>query len=109
MGVAVATRFKTAAAVGHEVLWEFYDVGPLDPNQSFFIRFKYDVSVNPPDLQVISKWFVGDDRQFKGGGTVQTPIYTFDRKDLIRTFYEVQVPADAVAEGVKSVCVDAPA
>jgi hypothetical protein len=63
-----------------------------------FIRFKYDVSVNPPDLQVFGKWFAGDDRQLKYGAKVQTPIYTFDRKDLIRTFYEIEVPADSVAE-----------
>jgi hypothetical protein len=89
---------KRAVAVGHELVWEFNNVKPLDPNQSLFIRFKYDVSVNPPDLQVFGKWFAGDDRQLKYGAKVQTPIYTFDRKDLIRTFYEIEVPADSVAE-----------
>ena len=89
---------KRAVAVGHELVWEFDDVKPLDPNQSLFIRFKYDVSVNPPDLQVFGRWFAGDDRQVKYGAKVETPIYTFDRKDLIRTFYEIEVPADAVAE-----------
>jgi len=89
---------KRAASVGHELLWEFNNVKPFDPNESLFIRFKYDVSVNPPDLQVFSRWLVGDARQFKYGTKVQTPIYTFDRKDLIRTFYEIEVPADAVAE-----------
>jgi len=89
---------KRAAAVGHELVWEFNNVKPLDPNQSLFIRFKYDVSVNPPDLQVFGRWFAGDDRQVKYGANVQTPIYTFDRKDLIRTFYEMEVPADSVAE-----------
>ena len=89
---------KRAVVVGHELVWEFNNVKPLDPNQSFFIRFKYDVSVNPPDLQVFGKWFAGDDRPFKYGAKVQTPIYTFDRKDLIRTFYEIEVPADSVAE-----------
>jgi hypothetical protein len=89
---------KRAVVVGHELVWEFNNVKPLDPNQSLFIRFKYDVSVNPPDLQVFGKWFAGDDRQFKYGAKVQTPIYTSDRKDLIRTFYEIEVPADSVAE-----------
>ena len=89
---------KRAVAVGHELVWEFNNVKPLDPNQSLFIRFKYDVSVNPPDLQVFGKWFAGDDRQLKYGTKVQTPIYTSDRKDLIRTFYEIEVPADSVAE-----------
>jgi hypothetical protein len=89
---------KRAVAVGHDLVWEFNNVKPLDPGRSLFIRFKYDVSVNPPDLQVIGRWFAGDDRQVKYGAKVQTPIYTFERKDLIRTFYEIEVPADAVAE-----------
>ena len=83
---------KRAAAVGHELLWEFHNVKPLDADESLFIRFKYDVSVNPPDLQVYSRWFAGDIRQ------IPYDIYTFDRKDLIRTFYEIEVPAAAVAE-----------
>ncbi len=89
---------KRAVAVGHDLAWEFKNIKPLEPGQSLFIRFKYNVSVNPPDLQIISKWFAGDDRQVKYGANVQTPIYTFDRKDLIRTFHEIEVPADAVAE-----------
>jgi len=78
--------------------WEFDNVKPLDPNQSLFVKFKYDVSVNPPDLQVYGRWVVGDYRQVRYGEKIKTPIYTFDRKDLIRTFYEQEVPADAVAE-----------
>ncbi len=89
---------KRAAGVGGELLWEFNNVKPLDPNQSLFVRFKYDVSVNPPDLHVYGRWVVGDDRQVRYGTGIKTPIYTFDRKDLIRTFYEIEVPADAVAE-----------
>jgi hypothetical protein len=89
---------KRAVAVGHELVWEFNNVKPLNPNQSLFIRFKYDVSVNPPDLQIFGKWFAGDDRQVKYGAKVETPIYTFDSKDLIRTSHEIEVPADAVAE-----------
>ena len=89
---------KRAVAVGHELVWEFNNVKPLDPNQSLFIRFKYDVSANPPDLQVFGKWFAGDDRQYKYGGKIETPIRYFDRKDLIRTPHEIEVPADVVAE-----------
>ncbi|MBA7485346.1 hypothetical protein ES707_20891 [subsurface metagenome] len=89
---------KRAAVVGQQLLWEFDNVKPLDPNQSLFVKFKYDVSVNPPDLQVYGRWVVGDYRQVKYGEKIKTPIYTFDRKDLIRTFYEQEVPADAVAD-----------
>lgn len=87
---------KRAAAPGHELVWEFNDVKPIDPNESLFVRFKYDVSMNPPDLHVYGKWLVGDIRQ--AGSRVGTPVYPFERRDLIRTFYEIEVPADAVAE-----------
>jgi len=89
---------KRAAAVGHDLLWEFNNVKPLDPNQSLFIRFKYDVAVNPPDLQIYSRWFVGDDRQIKYGTKIETPIYDRNHKHLIRTFHEIEVPVDVVAE-----------
>jgi hypothetical protein len=89
---------KRAVELGHDLLWEFNNVKPVDPNQSLFIRFKYDVSVNPPDLQVYGRWIVGDYRQVRFGTEVDTPIYTFQRKDLIRTLHEIEVPADAVAE-----------
>jgi hypothetical protein len=102
---------KRAAAVGDELIWEFEglptrklsrlgapdNVKPLGPEQSLFIRYKYDVSVNPPDLQVYGKWIVGDIRQIRYGTGIQTPIYDVDRKDLVRTFHELEVPADAVA------------
>ena len=95
---------KRAAAVGQNLLWEFkgFPTPSLggagqDPNQSLFIRFKYDVSVNPSDLHVYSRWVVGDYRQIRYGAKIQTPVYTSDRKDLIRTFHEIEVPADAVA------------
>jgi len=97
---AVAERLKLAkraAAPSRELVWEFDNVRPLEPNQNLFVRFKYDVSVNPPDLQIYSKWLIGDVRQLRYG-MVETPVYDFSRKDLIRTFHEIEVPADAVAE-----------
>jgi len=89
---------KRAAGAGQDLVLEFRNVKPLDPNQSLFIRFKYEVSYNPPDLQVYGRWFVGDDRQLKYGTEIRTPMYTFDRKDIVRTFHEIEVPAKAVAE-----------
>jgi len=88
---------KRAADVGHELLWEFHNIKPVDPNESLFIRFKYDVAVNPPDSQIYSRWMVGDYRQVYSS-KIQTPIYEYRRKDLIRTFHEIEVPADAIAE-----------
>ena len=89
---------KQAAAVGHDLLWEFYNVKPLDANQDLFVRFKYDVAVNPADLHILGRWEIGDDRQIRYGSKIETPIYRFDRKDLIRTFYEIKVSADAIAK-----------
>jgi len=37
-----------AAAVGEELVWEFDNVRLADPNESLFIRFKYDVSMEVP-------------------------------------------------------------
>ncbi len=91
-------RWKRAAVPGQQLIWEFNNVRPLDPNQSLFIRFKYDVSVNPPDLNVYGIWTVGDYRQIKYGTKRETPIRDFDRKDAIRTFHEIEVPANVVAE-----------
>jgi len=91
-------RWKRAAVPGQQLIWEFQKVKPLDPKQSLFIRFKYDVSVNPPDLNVYGIWTVGDYRQIKYGTKIETPIRNFDRKDLIRTFHEIEVPANVVAE-----------
>ncbi|MHC4221583.1 MAG: ABC transporter permease, partial [Planctomycetota bacterium] len=85
---------KRAASVGSELLWKFTNVKVLDPNENLFIRFQYDVSVNPPDYNIYSRWVVGDDRQFTSGMPMQTPVYTIDRKDLIRTAHEIKVPAD---------------
>ncbi|MFQ6034607.1 MAG: ABC transporter permease [Sedimentisphaerales bacterium] len=96
---------KRAVAVGRELVWEFHNIRPLDPNESLFIRFKYDVSVTPPDSQVYSQWFVGDYRQVKYGMESEVPIYrTPLRKDPVRTFREIEVPADAVtADGYLAV------
>jgi len=88
---------KRAAAVGEDIIWEFSDVRPADPNGSLFVRFKYDVSVNPADLQVYSQWMVGDLRQLKTGAQVTTPIYRVPRKDLIRASREFEVPAQVLA------------
>ena len=89
---------KQAAAVGQELVWEFNNVRQRDPNESLFVRFKYDVSVDPTDSQVWGRWLVGDYRQIRTGSGFETAIYRADRKDPIRTFREVEVPADAVAE-----------
>ena len=89
---------KRAADVGQGLLWEFENVKPLDPDQSLFIRFKYDVSETPPDEQVYGRWQIGDLRQHPNGAEINADIWQEDRRDPIRTFREIEVQAPVVAE-----------
>jgi len=89
---------KRAAEVGREIIWEFENVKPRDANGTMFVRFKYDVSVTPPDEQVYGRWIVGDYRLVKYGTPINTPVYPLDHKDPMRKFREIEVPADAVAK-----------
>lgn len=83
---------RRAAVVGQRLIWEFDNVKVLDPNDTVFIRYKYDAAINPPDLQIYGRWDVGDIRQVP-------PVYeTFPSKDPIRTFRELHVPASLIAE-----------
>lgn len=89
---------KRAATVGQQLVWEFDHVKPLGRDQSLFIRFKYDVSVTPPDEQVWGDWLVGDLRQMRYGPEMTTPVYRSTRRDPVRSFREIEVPASAVAD-----------
>lgn len=89
---------KRAAAVGERLLWEFKNVKPFDPNESLFIRFKYDVAATPPDEQVYGDWWIGDLRETGVGAQPTTPVFRDTRKDAINSFHEIEVSASAVAE-----------
>jgi hypothetical protein len=80
---------KRAAVVGQQLVWEFHNVKVLDPNETLFIRYKYDVSVNPPDSQVYSRWDVGQ---------YPAKFASFFPKDPIRTFRELEFPAELISE-----------
>ena len=84
---------KRAAVVGERLVWEFDNVKVLDPNETVFIRYKYDVAISPPDLVIYGRWDVGDIRQVP-------PVFkTFSpTKDPIRTFRELHIPASMIAE-----------
>jgi hypothetical protein len=90
---------KRAATIGKMLVWEFHNVRPRDPNESLFIRFKYDVSATPEDEQAYGDWRIGDQRQFQQGARpdIQTPIWRQLRKDSVRKFHELEVPASVVA------------
>jgi len=53
--------------------------------------------VTPPDEQAYGDWYIGDLRQLGSGPEVATPIYRDTRKDPVRSFREIEVPAAAVA------------
>lgn len=91
---------RRASTIGQMLIWEFQNVRPTDPNtQSLFIRFKYDVSVTPPDEHVYGDWRIGDLRGLKTGTAVDTPVYRVaPRRDPVRKFREIEVPARAVAK-----------
>jgi hypothetical protein len=85
-----------AADVGQVLTWEFDNVKSLA--QNMFIRFKYDVAVNPPDNQVYGRWIVGDYQYIKYGTESKTPIYDQVHKNSVRDFHEIVVPAEVVPE-----------
>jgi len=85
-----------AADVGQVLTWEFDNVKSLAEN--FFIKFKYDVAVNPPDMQVLGRWIVGDYQYIKYGTESETPIYDRVHKNSVRDFHEIVIPADVIPE-----------
>jgi len=95
---------KRAVAPGYILPLEFTGIKPLDPNESLFIKFKYETSVNPPDSQIIGRWVAGDYRYIRYGEQSDTPIYDEVHKHSIRTFHEIEVPARVVpADGHLSI------
>ncbi|NQT01355.1 MAG: hypothetical protein HQ580_05005, partial [Planctomycetes bacterium] len=85
-----------AADVGQVLTWEFDNVKSLA--QNIFIRFKYDVAVNPPDMQVYGRWVAGDYQYIKYGTESETPIYNQVHKNSVRDFHEIVIPADVIPE-----------
>ncbi|MHC4756458.1 MAG: hypothetical protein ACYTBP_15095, partial [Planctomycetota bacterium] len=92
---AEVKRLKNAAVPGREVVWTFENIKLLDPNESLFIKYKFNVSINPPDLQVTGQWLVGDNRDF--ASPYDRPVAII-KKDTIRTFQEIEIPGAVVAE-----------
>lgn len=85
---------KRAAANGQVLNWEFYNVEPHA--QSIFIRFKYEVWPTPPDSQVYGRWIVGDYQYIKYGTQSKTPVYDRTHRHSVRTFHEIEIPAEVV-------------
>ena len=82
---------------GATMKWSFENVRPASQDETIYIKFKYDVSVDPLDLSVYSRWVAGDLRPFEKGEKPTTPLYdSYNRKDAVRTVREIQVPASVV-------------
>lgn len=87
-----------SAEPGGTAMWEFHNVKPRDPNDTLFIRIKFNASQTAPDNLVYGVWYIGDYRQVQyGQDKIKTPIYAVPRKDVVKTVREFQVPASAVA------------
>jgi len=94
----VARLAKRSADVSHQLLWEFENVRPRDPNGSLFIQCKFYVSVTPPDSEVYSQWLFGDYRAYELGMATRERLLPIQRKDPIKTVREIEVPAKLVAD-----------
>ena len=95
------TRIMKAKSVeaGGIIKWRFNDVRPTDISKPLFIRFKYEVSITPPDESVYTRWVAGDFTALDKGEQPDTPIFdSYLRKDAIKTVREIEVPADIIAK-----------
>ena len=84
---------QRAVGPGRGVLWHFSGIRPTDRQRgNVFLRYKHDVSPDPPDQKVYSEWLVGPrDPTIHGGGMfLQT-------RDVIRTIHELAVPVRMVS------------
>ncbi|MBN2182821.1 MAG: hypothetical protein JW715_12995 [Sedimentisphaerales bacterium] len=85
---------KRTSNIGQKLIWEFDNVKPL--TKSMFIRFKYDVAVTPPDMQVFGMWYAGDPNYVKYGQQPETPYYENILRHSVQTFHEIEFPANVV-------------
>ncbi len=84
--------------VGKSRQWDFEGVRLEDPNDGFYVEFKYRVASSVPDDRVRGLWLVGDLRQEgRGANQWSTPILRFERSDKTRTRYEFAVPSEVIA------------
>ena len=93
---AQAKLKQRAADVGQALIWEFDNIKPL--TKSMFIRFKYDVAVTPPDMQIYGRWYAGDPGYVKTGEQPSTEPFEKILKHSVDTFHEIEFPASVVPE-----------
>ncbi len=89
-------RAKTCEP-GRGKVWEFDQVRVKDPQDMIFVRYKFRISNDPLDTQVLSIWEIGDIRPLKLGQNPSTPIHPIQRMDATQTELEFSVPASCVS------------
>ncbi|MHC4551197.1 MAG: hypothetical protein ACYSUT_00310 [Planctomycetota bacterium] len=91
-----------SVAPGQAKEWRFDNVrvkNAQDPDTVIFIRYKYAVTVPPPNEQVLGMWRIGDLRQFTNESQeIVTPVYRMEMEEATRTMHEFAVPAAAITE-----------
>lgn len=89
-------RAKTCEP-GRAKLWTFEQVRVKNPNDMIFIRYKFRISNDPLESQVLSTWEIGDTRPLESGQNPGTPIFPVQRMDATQTELEFSVPSSCVA------------
>ena len=81
-----------AVQPGQTALWHFSGIKPRDRESGFvFIRYKQEVSTNPPDLALDNQWRVGPrDPSVHGGSYLRN-------RGAIRTPHEFALPVEMVS------------
>jgi hypothetical protein len=63
-----------------------------------FIKFKYEVAVTPPDMQIYGRWYAGDPEYVKTGKQPEPQPFERILKHSVDTYHEIEFPADVVPE-----------
>ena len=84
-----------AVVPGTRRIWQFESVVPQDPKGSLFLKYKFEVSQNPPGDTITGIWAIGDYRPAKLGNAVN--LFEYARSDKTKTFHEIELPASYAA------------
>jgi hypothetical protein len=78
---------------GRQVNWKFTGINPIDrENGSVYLRYKLDVTPDPPKLNIAGLWFYGDHPDVIH--TTQPHI----TDEVIRTVHEFPIPVNRVSD-----------
>jgi hypothetical protein len=85
---------QAAVSPGGHLIWHFTGVNPPERENGYiFVRFKQDVTNDPPDLHTYNEWMFGPQDPLVYGGMIRPRS-----RDVIRTVHEFTIPAGSVSE-----------